>query len=194
MFLLGCRRVAFVLVEWLAPWRYRLRREAGEQRLARTLVHVGGGHARAVRAARPTSRTSSPTIVPHFSRIASLAASRSSPAIRSAGRSALRSRAAFVEFAHERDWRVAVLGASEARSAISLARAARAYHGDEAVVDTQSFWLDGRPIRKVRQSVHRLSGRGTVRALRPSEVTLELREELERSPGSGGAPRRNAAS
>ena len=78
--------------------------------------------------------------------------------------------ASFVEFAHQRGWRIAILGASEARARrVSLARAARAYHGDEAVVDTQSFSLDGRPIRKVRQSVHRLARCGFTVAGPPPE-------------------------
>ena len=54
------------------------------------------------------------------------------------------------------------------------------YHGDEAIVDTSSFSLDGRPIRKVRQSVHRLAAAGySARLLRPGELDSELRAELE---------------
>jgi lysyl-tRNA synthetase class 2 len=41
------------------------------------------------------------------------------------------------------------------------------YIGDEAIVDTAAFSLEGRPIRKVRQSVHRLEGAG---------YTLEVRD------------------
>jgi len=54
------------------------------------------------------------------------------------------------------------------------------YHGDEAVVATASFSLDGRAIRKVRQSTHRLAKAGyTARVLRPSELDSRLRNELE---------------
>src|SRR5205807_249888 len=43
------------------------------------------------------------------------------------------------------------------------------------------FSLEGRPIRKVRQSVHRLQKAGYgVRFVRPDGVTPDLREKLER--------------
>ena len=88
---------------------------------------------------------------------------------------------AFVELAHARDWRVAILGASEGFLPLYAARGLHAlYHGDEAVVETASFALDGRAIRKVRQSVHRLEHAGyTAQALRPSELDAPLRAELE---------------
>src|SRR5205807_9650135 len=67
----------------------------------------------------------------------------------------------FVAHAHERDWRIAILGASESCLPLYAARGLHAlYHGVEAIVDTASFSLEGRPIRKVRQSVHRLAGAG----------------------------------
>ena len=54
------------------------------------------------------------------------------------------------------------------------------YHGDEAIVDVASFSLEGRAIRKVRQSVHRLEQAGYVaHALRPSEIDGRLQAELE---------------
>ena len=58
--------------------------------------------------------------------------------------------------AHERDWRIAILGASEACLPLYAERGLHAlYHGDEAIVETAPFSLEGRAIRKVRQSVHR---------------------------------------
>src|SRR5262249_58606293 len=69
--------------------------------------------------------------------------------------------ARFVAHAHERDWRVAILGASERWLDLYRAHGLQAlYHGDEALVDTASFSLDGRAIRKVRQSAHRLQKAG----------------------------------
>jgi lysyl-tRNA synthetase class 2 len=87
----------------------------------------------------------------------------------------------FIEFARARDWRVAVLGASEASLELYRSRGLRAvYHGDEAVVDVARFSLAGRPIRKVRQSVHRLERAGyTALALHPRELGADLRAELE---------------
>ena len=87
----------------------------------------------------------------------------------------------FLDFAHARGWRVAVLGVSEVSLDLYRSLGLRAlYHGDEAVVDTATFSLDGRPIRKVRQSVHRLRKAGfEARALRPSELDAAMRERLE---------------
>src|SRR5262249_59824758 len=54
------------------------------------------------------------------------------------------------------------------------------YHGDEAVVDVSRFSLEGRPIRKVRQSVHRLQREGyTAETRSPSTLTGAEREQLE---------------
>src|SRR5205823_14574327 len=87
----------------------------------------------------------------------------------------------FVDHAHERDWRVAILGASERWLELYRARGLQAlYHGDEALVDTGSFSLDGRAIRKVRQSVHRLTKAGySALVLPPSAIGTELRRDLE---------------
>src|SRR5204862_417084 len=86
-----------------------------------------------------------------------------------------------IEFAHARGWRVAILGVSEQALDLYADHGLHAlYHGDEAVIDTTAFTLEGRPIRKVRQSVHRLERAGyTTAALRPSEVDSSLRHELE---------------
>ena len=55
------------------------------------------------------------------------------------------------------------------------------YVGDEAVVHPARFSLEGRPIRKVRQSVTRLKKAGhSARIVRARELTLEQRREIER--------------
>jgi lysyl-tRNA synthetase class 2 len=87
----------------------------------------------------------------------------------------------FILFARERGWRLAILGASERCLGLYRSHGLHAlYHGDEAVVETESFSLEGRPIRKVRQSVHRLQRAGfTVEVLRPGEIDAALRHEVE---------------
>src|SRR4051812_9368395 len=58
-----------------------------------------------------------------------------------------------VRYAEERALRVAALGVSlEARALFERAGLRALYLGDEAIVDTHSFSLEGRAIRKVRQS------------------------------------------
>ena len=48
------------------------------------------------------------------------------------------------------------------------------------MVETARFTLEGRPIRKVRQSVHRLQRAGyAAEALHPSELTAGERDELD---------------
>ena len=80
--------------------------------------------------------------------------------------------AAFVAHAHERDWRSRFSAPRSAALALYARHGLHAlYHGDEAVVDVASFSLDGRAIRKVRQSVHRLERAGyTARVLRPERA------------------------
>src|SRR5439155_14071396 len=86
----------------------------------------------------------------------------------------------FIASARERDWRIAILGASERWLPLYREHGLHAlYHGDEAIVETASFSLEGRAIRKVRQSVHRLPGAGfEARVLRPSELDAPLRDRL----------------
>ena len=61
----------------------------------------------------------------------------------------------------ERDLHVAVVGVSEAAADLyRQAGLSRLYLGDEAIVDTQTFSLEGRQVRKIRQSVTRLERAG----------------------------------
>jgi lysyl-tRNA synthetase, class II len=88
----------------------------------------------------------------------------------------------FRRIARAAGWRVAALGASE--EVVPLYRRLgfhAVYLGDEAVVRPAEFSLDGRPIRKVRQSVSRLQKAGfTVRAFSVNEVDADLRREIAR--------------
>ena len=64
-------------------------------------------------------------------------------------------------FAETRGLRIAAIGAGERLRPLWKQLGLHSlYLGDEAVVETGSFSLDGRPIRKVRQSVTRLEKQG----------------------------------
>jgi len=195
VFLLGWGVVAVLLVEWTAPWRYRLRHEAIERERAHALVARYGVDTIAPFALRSDKSYFFADDGTAFlayrvtGGVAIVAGDPIGPA--DAHRELVRT---FLDFAHDRGWRVAVLGVSESNLDLYRALGLRAiYHGDEAVVETAAFTLDGRPIRKVRQSVHRLQKAGyAVRALRPSEVDDALRARLEEVAGAwrGDAPER----
>jgi lysyl-tRNA synthetase, class II len=181
-FLLGSGLVAFVIAEWLAPWRYRLNNEAHERRLATALVREWGSDTLApfaLRADKSYFFSDDRTAFLAYRVVGGVAIAAGDPIGPPSERCGLvRS---FVEFAHERGWRVAILGASESSLDVYRSLGLRAvYHGDEAVVETARFSLEGRPIRKVRQSVHRLQRAGfTVRVLPADEIDPGLRARLE---------------
>jgi lysyl-tRNA synthetase class 2 len=82
------------------------------------------------------------------------------------------------DLAERRGLRIAVIGAGAATLDLWRGLGLRAvYLGDEAIVDTSRFSLEGRPIRKVRQSVTRLTREGYVADvhrvgdLTPDEIT-----------------------
>jgi lysyl-tRNA synthetase class 2 len=89
--------------------------------------------------------------------------------------------ARFLAFARERDWRVAILGAGERCLDLYHDLGLHTlYHGEEAVIHTAEFSLEGRAIRKVRQSVSRLEQAGYQADVRyAGEVRETLRAELE---------------
>ena len=67
----------------------------------------------------------------------------------------------FQRMAHANGWRIAVLGASAEHLSLYRELGLRAIKlGDEAIVRPACFSLEGRRIRKVRQSVHRLEKAG----------------------------------
>jgi lysyl-tRNA synthetase, class II len=97
-------------------------------------------------------------------------------------------------FAEARGLKLAALGASEGLCPLYADLGLRTiYLGDEAIVDLGRFSLEGRPIRKVRQSVTRLGKAGyhaelcELGSLDPDTVQ-ELEEVVER--GRQGAPER----
>jgi lysyl-tRNA synthetase class 2 len=97
-------------------------------------------------------------------------------------------------FAEIRSLRLGAVGASERLRPLYEARGLRTlYLGDEAVIDLDTFSLEGRPIRKVRQSVTRLGKAGYTAEISPvSELDPDTVQEVERvlERGRLGAPER----
>ena len=85
-------------------------------------------------------------------------------------------------FARARGLKLAALGASEQLVPTFEGMGLRTlYLGDEAVVQTSEFSLEGRPIRKVRQSVNRLHKAGyTSRLCTLAEIDADTRGQMER--------------
>jgi lysyl-tRNA synthetase class 2 len=87
----------------------------------------------------------------------------------------------FLEFARSRRWRV-VLWATSGRHLDAYRRLGlRAICvGEEAFVDPRRFTLEGRAVRKLRQSVHRVHRRGwTISVHAGRDVSPELEAELD---------------
>ena len=86
------------------------------------------------------------------------------------------------EFAHGHGLKLAALGATPGIEAIYRKMGLYSlYVGDEAVVETQRFTLEGRKIRKVRQSVHRLERAGySTEIVRPSDVDPRDLSQIDR--------------
>ncbi len=180
--LLGLAAAGWLLVSWLAPWRYLHRQEAKERGLAHGLVQAWGADTLApfvLRADKSYFFSEDERAFVAYRVVGSVAIVSGDPVGPPGELHALVGR--FIAFARERDWRVAILGASEGFLDLYRGHGLFAlYHGDEAVVDVASFSLEGRPIRKVRQSVHRLEAAGyTAEVLHPREIGPALRAELE---------------
>jgi lysyl-tRNA synthetase class 2 len=181
LMMIGVAATAWVVTGWLAPWRHRVVQEERERVLARALVQAWGVDTLApfvLRADKSYFFTEDEAAFLAYRVVGGVAIVSGDP-VGPPDRSA-ELIGAFVEHAHGRDWRIAILGASERSLPLYAAHGLHAlYHGDEAIVDVESFSLDGRPIRKVRQSVHRLERAGyESRALRPSDLDEDLRDQL----------------
>jgi lysyl-tRNA synthetase, class II len=86
----------------------------------------------------------------------------------------------FAHFAERRGWTLGVLGVSAERLPLWRGAGLRAhYTGDEAIVDPGAFSLEGRAVRKVRQSVTRLERAGySVHAVPSAEIDEPLAERI----------------
>ncbi len=182
LLLLGVTMTLWVVAGWLAPWRHRVFQEQHERELAAALVHMWGVDTLApfvLRADKSYFFGPGSAAFIAYRVVGGVAIVSGDPiGPPDAFDELLRS---FVAHAHERDWRVAILGASERWLPLYARHGLHSlYHGDEAVVDVASFSLDGRAIRKVRQSVHRLERAGyRARVLRPSELDQDVRSQLD---------------
>ncbi len=87
----------------------------------------------------------------------------------------------FLALAHERGWQVALWGASARHLDAYGELGLRALCvGEEAFVDPRGFSLEGRPVRKLRQSVHRVERRGWALAVHQGrELDAALEGEID---------------
>jgi lysyl-tRNA synthetase class 2 len=167
---------------WLRPLSHAVVQTVGERRLARSLVHAHGSDSLAFFALRRDK-----TYFFSPSRRAFLA-------YRVVAGSALVSGdpvgdesefdellAEFRRVAHANGWRLAVLGASHAQLDRYERLGLRAIAvGEEAVLRPAEFSLEGRAIRKVRQSVTRLAKAGySLRVVAAADADDALRHELD---------------
>ncbi len=101
---------------------------------------------------------------------------------------------AFVQHARGMGWGVAVLAGSEEMEPVYRRLGLRPFYlGDEAILDPRTFSLEGRWIRKVRQSGHRLARSGyTIAYLSDADIDPDLRDALDGVTASwrGRAPER----
>ncbi len=88
---------------------------------------------------------------------------------------------AFQDQARRRGWRIVLWGAAETHLEAYRALGLHAMCvGEEAFVDPAAFTLEGRAVRKLRQSVHRVSRRGwTISAHDGREIDAWLESEIE---------------
>jgi lysyl-tRNA synthetase class 2 len=181
LLLSGLGATGWIVGGWLAPWRHRVQQEARDRKRARELVHSFGTDTLApfsLRRDKSYFFAEDGAAFLAFRVVGGVAIVSGDPIGRADACEVLVPR--FVEYAHERDWRIAILGASERWLELYRSFGLQAlYHGDEAVVDTTAFSLEGRGIRKVRQSVHRLEKAGySVRVISPGRIDSALAHEL----------------
>jgi lysyl-tRNA synthetase, class II len=180
--LLGLVATATIVAAWLAPWRHRVRQQAHERETAHALVQAWGMDTLApfvLRGDKSYFFSEDEQAFLAYRVVGGVAIVSGDPIGPPELFDGLVAR--FATYARARDWRIAILGVSERRLALYRAHGLHAlYHGDEAVVDAASFSLDGRAIRKVRQSVHRLERIGyRAELLHAREIPPELRARLE---------------
>jgi lysyl-tRNA synthetase, class II len=164
---------------WLRPWRHRLFPDTQRQQQAVAIVRRWGGDTLApftLRLDKDWFVTGQTLVAYRVIRgIALMSGDPVGPPQET--RTALEG---FLAHAQMRGWRTAVLGASG-----RLLQTYRdlglhpLYHGDEAIIDTSHFCLDGRRMRTARQAVHRVQRHGyRTEVVMAGGVTPALRAEV----------------
>jgi lysyl-tRNA synthetase, class II len=181
VFLLGICAASTVVYEWIAPWRYRLEQAARERQLTRDIVATWATDTLApfvLRSDKSYFFDEDEKAFVAYKVVGGVAIVSGDPVGPTDRFPALVG--SFIAFAHDRGWRVAILGASERALGLYSTHGLHAlYHGDEAVIETAAFSLEGRPIRKVRQSVHRLEREGyRCEIVAPSQLDRATCDEL----------------
>ena len=179
---LGVVAVGSTLVAWLAPWRHRVRQEARELEQVRELIARHGTDTLApfvMRADKAFFFAPGAAAVLAYRVVGGIAIVSGDPIGPPESMGPLVE--LFIAHAHSRGWRIAILGASERCLDLYGAYGLHAlYHGDEAVLDVRTFSLEGRAIRKVRQSVSRLAREGYhVDVVHPDALGPGERAELK---------------
>jgi lysyl-tRNA synthetase, class II len=171
--------VIWAAAVWIRPWRQRLFPDAARRAQATQIVRQWGTDTLApfaLRADKEWFVTGRTLIAYRVVRgVALISGDPVGPPADAAP-----ALAAFLAHAGERGWRTAVMGASgqllEVYRDLGLHPL---YHGDEAVIDTAGFSLDGRRMRTVRQAVHRLERGGyQAEVVTAGDVPAALRSEL----------------
>jgi lysyl-tRNA synthetase class 2 len=198
VFALALLGAAAVASGWLAPWRFRLDADEGNRQRARAVVALWGADTLApfvLRADKSYFFGPDGQSLVAYRVVNGVAVVSGDPLGPPGELDGLVG--SFIEHARSRGWRICILGASERCLALYRRHGLRAlYHGDEAVVDVAGFSLDGRPIRKVRQSVSRLKAAGyEAEIVAAADIGRDLAEELEsiRREWRGNAPDRGFA-
>jgi lysyl-tRNA synthetase class 2 len=182
VFLMGVGATVWIVSGWVAPWRHRVRQEAADRLRVERIVRERGVDTLApftLRQDKSYFLNDEGSAFLAYRVVGGVAIVSGDPVGVPEAFEQLVDR--FLHDAHVCDWRVAILGASERLLGLYRARGLHVlYHGDEAVVDSGAFDLEGRAIRKVRQSVSRLQRAGyAAEVLPPSHVDPPLRAELE---------------
>ena len=145
LLLLGVSATAWLVAGWLAPWRHRVRQEALDRQLADELVSTWGVDTLApfvLRADKSYFFGNARAAFLAYRVVGCVAIVSGDPIGPEAELDDLVD--AFVAFAHRRDWRVAILGASEQRLELYRRHGLHAlYHGDEAIVETSAVLARG---------------------------------------------------